>query len=463
VIRGVNVVWLRIEREESVGCCDSPWPTASRGNRENPLLFPFFLFTMRTYSQGACKKRCILRASGGLALQVRLGLPHNGRDEPKRDMTTLPDGTIPVTTKSAAYEWDGFLHRQPLALDREQTAASIAGKRILVTGAGGWIGSALTRSIAEFAPRQMVLLEAAERNLYEINAALQRLSRPIEHVPVLGSVLHPVLLAEIFRRYRPQIVYHAAAYKHVPLMEQNPFAAIENNAIGTSLLVEAAQIEEMEQLILLSTDKAVDPVSIMGASKRIAELVVLTRRTQGILMKAVRLGNVLGSEGSIVPLFLKQMLSGLPVTVTHPDVRRYFLTTADAVTLLLQASHADTAPGILAPDLAEPLRVEALARHLMAKVQTTSTLVFTELRPGDKMCEALLSARESFAMNPGEERALRLVKSPCLAPAMMDDVLEQLQQACQARSLDRLFKAVLRAVPEYQPSALMQTAVEETA
>jgi len=394
---------------------------------------------------------------------VRLGLPHNGRGEPKRDMTSIPDGTIPIATNPAAYEWDSFLHRRPLALDQTQTAASIEGKRILVTGAGGWIGSALTRSIAEFAPRQLVLLEAAERNLYEIDAALRQLPRPIEHVSVLGSVLHPVLLAEIFRRYRPQIVYHAAAYKHVPLMEQNPFAAIENNAIGTSLLVEAAANSRTEQLILLSTDKAVDPISIMGASKRIAELVVLTRRTQGMVMKAVRLGNVLGSEGSIVPLFLKQMLSGLPVTVTHPDVRRYFLTTADAVTVLLQAAHAETAPGILVPDLAEPLRVQALARHLMAKVQATSTLVFTELRPGDKMCEALLSARESLAMNPGEERQLRPVKSPCLAPAVMDDVLEQLEQACEARSLDRLLKAVLRAVPEYQPSALMQTAVEETA
>ena len=378
-------------------------------------------------------------------------------------MTSLPGGTHTIATNSAAYEWNSFLRREPLVLDQELTAASIEGKRILVTGAGGWIGSALTRSIAEFAPRQLVLLEAAERNLYEIAAALRELPRPIEHVPVLGSVLHRVLLAEIFRLYRPQIVYHAAAYKHVPLMEQNPFAAIENNSIGTSVLVKAAQIDEMEQLILLSTDKAVDPVSMMGASKRIAELVVLTRRTQGSVMKAVRLGNVLGSEGSIVPLFLRQMSSGLPVTVTHPDVRRYFLTTADAVTVLLQAAHAGTAPGILVPDLAEPVRVEALARHLMAKVPTTSTVVFTQLRPGDKMCEALLSARESFATNPGDPRPLRPVKSPCPAPAVMDDVLGQLEQACQGRSLDRLLKAVLRAVPEYQPSALMQTAVEETA
>ncbi|MDT7815774.1 MAG: hypothetical protein QOJ42_5690 [Acidobacteriaceae bacterium] len=383
-------------------------------------------------------------------------------------MTNLPDGTSSVATNPAVYEWEGFLRREPMALDHTQTAASLEGKRVMVTGAGGWIGSALTRSIAKFAPRQMVLLEAAERSLYEIDAALRQLPCPTEYSPILGSVSHPGLLNEIFRRYHPQIVYHAAAYKHVPLMEQNPFAAIENNAIGTSRLVEAAANHRTEQLILLSTDKAADPVSIMGASKRIAELVVLTQRSQGSLMKAVRLGNVLGSEGSIVPLFLKQMSSGLPVTVTHPDVRRYFLSTGDAVTVLLQAAHAETPPGILAPDLAEPMRVEALARHLMAKAHATSTIVFTGLRPGDKMCEALLSARESFAMNPGEANPgeaapLRLVKSPCLAPAMMTEVIGELEQACQERSLDRLLKAVLRAAPEYQPSALMQAAVEQTA
>ncbi len=376
-------------------------------------------------------------------------------------MTTLPDGTTSLATNPAAYEWESFLHREPMPLDHAQTAAALNGKRILVTGAGGWIGSALTRSIAGFAPGQIILLEAAERSLYEIDAALRQLRSPVEHVPLLGSVAHPAVLNEIFRRYRPQIVYHAAAYKHVPLLEQNPFAAIENNAIGTSRLVEAAANHRTEQLILLSTDKAADPVSIMGAAKRIAELVVLAQRSQKL--KAVRLGNVLGSEGSIVPLFLKQMSSGLPVTVTHPEVRRYFLTTADAVTVLLQAAHAETPAGILVPDLAEPLKVVDLARHLIAKTNATATVVFTALRPGDKMCEALLSMRESFAMNPGGAGPLRPVNSPWLAPTIMDDVLRELEHACHERSLDRLLKAVLRAAPEYQPSALMQTAAEETA
>ena len=382
-------------------------------------------------------------------------------------MTSTNDRTGSSAPHLAAYAWESFLDRAPLALDRAQMAPSLRGKRILITGAGGSIGSALSRGIAEFAPKQLVLLEAAERNLYEIDTALRQLPYPIEHVSVLGSVSHPVLLAEIFRRYRPQIIYHAAAFKHVPLMEQNPFAAIENNAIGTHLLVQAAGANtETEQLILLSTDKAVDPVSIMGASKRIAELVMLAPRAASIRMKAVRLGNVLGSEGSIVPLFLKQILCGQPVTVTHPEVRRYFLTPADAVTLLLHAASAETPQGILVPELGEPVPVVALAQHLMTNGYGSTIgqvpVVFTQLRPGDKMCEALLSDRESYLAHADSGQPLRAVRSPCLAGTVLDEILQQLQQSCRERSLAQLLAAVLRAVPEYQPSGLIQALREET-
>jgi FlaA1/EpsC-like NDP-sugar epimerase len=376
-------------------------------------------------------------------------------------MKSINNGTssAPILAPCA---WESFLNRPPLALDRAQAAASLQGKRILITGAGGWIGSALTRGIAEFAPEQLVLLEAAERNLYEIDAALRQLPCPIQHVSVLGSVSHPVLLDELFCRYRPQIVYHAAAFKHVPLMEQNPFAAVENNAIGTNLLVRAALANtETEQLILLSTDKAVDPVSIMGASKRIAELAMLAPRTAAVRMKAVRLGNVLGSEGSIVPLFLKQILSGQPVTVTHREVRRYFLTAADAVNLLLHAASAGSPQGILVPQLGKPVTVEALARYLMHGSGQVP-IVFTQLRPGDKMCEALLSDRESYATRADAGQPLRAVESPCLPTPVLDEILQQLQQACRERSLEQLLAAVLRAVPEYQPSALMLAASERT-
>jgi len=360
----------------------------------------------------------------------------------------------------AAEEWESFLHRGPLPLDRARAATSLRGKRILITGAGGWIGSALTHAIAEFAPKQLVLLEAAERNLYEIDAALRQLPYPVEHVSLLGSVSHPALLAEIFRRYRPEIIYHAAAFKHVPLMEQNPFSAIENNALGTRLLVQAAANGETEQLIVLSTDKAVDPVSIMGASKRIAELTLLAPCSAGGQRKALRLGNVLGSEGSIVPLFRKQIMAGLPVTVTHPEVRRYFLTTSDAVTLLLLAASADTAAGILVPDLGAPVPVVALARHLMANRHGSTTrevpIVFTQLRPGDKMSEALLSGRESYAANADSGHLLRPVESPSVPAAVLKETLQELERACRERSLEQLLAAVVRAVPEYRPSTLLQ-------
>jgi FlaA1/EpsC-like NDP-sugar epimerase len=358
---------------------------------------------------------------------------------------------------STAGAWENFLHRPPLVLDRAKAASSLAGKRILVTGAGGWIGSALTKAIAGFAPQHLVLLEVAERNLYEIDAALQRLPTHIRHASIVGSIEDLALLADIFDRYCPQIIYHAAAFKHVPLMEQNPFAAIGNNTIGTSLLAQAAATHNAEQLILISTDKAVDPISMMGASKRIAELIVLAERGTAIRMKAVRLGNVFGSEGSIVPLFRQQIISGGPVTVTHPDVRRYFLTTEDAVTLLLLASSAEMAQGILVPELGEAVPVQAVAKHLIAREHSQAAIVYTQLRPGDKLTESLLSACERYLGGPGS--LLRSVSSPALSSSLLDDILAQLQQACQTRSLSKLLPAVIRAVPGYQPSALIQSAL----
>src|ERR1700722_4769403 len=373
--------------------------------------------------------------------------PHNGNSmSQKRD-----------SQGSTASAWENFLQRPPLILDRAKAALSLAGKRILVTGAGGWIGSALTKAIAGFAPQHLVLLEVAERNLYEIDAALQRLPTHIRHASIVGSIEDLALLADIFDRYCPQIIYHAAAFKHVPLMEQNPFAAIGNNTIGTSLLAQAAATHNAEQLILISTDKAVDPISMMGASKRIAELIVLAERGTAIRMKAVRLGNVFGSEGSIVPLFRQQIISGGPVTVTHPDVRRYFLTTEDAVTLLLLASSAEMAQGILVPELGEAVPVQAVAKHLIAREHSQAAIVYTQLRPGDKLTESLLSACERYVGGPGS--LLRSVSSPALSASLLDDILAQLQQACQTRSLSKLLPAVKRAVPGYQPSALIQSAL----
>ena len=333
----------------------------------------------------------------------------------------------------------------------------MAGKRVLITGAGGWIGSALTRAVAEFKPERIVLLEAAERNLYELELALRRL--PVSVNYILGSVSDPILLAEIFRRFRPELIYHAAAFKHVPMMEQNPFAAIENNAMGTNFLTRAALDQGTEQLILVSTDKAVEPVSMMGASKRLAELILLARMGMGTRMKSIRLGNVFGSAGSIVPLFRKQIEAGGPVTVTDPDVRRYFVTREDAVTLLLIAASMENSQGILVPELGEPVLVRVVAEFLIAEASTGREpgIIFTQLRPGDKMCEALLSSRESYAASP--DSPLRSVASPAIPAQALDEILQQLQQAYRERSLQRLLAAVMRALPEYQPSTMIKAAL----
>jgi FlaA1/EpsC-like NDP-sugar epimerase len=358
---------------------------------------------------------------------------------------------------TARSSWENFLHRPPLFLDRARIEPWLAGKRVLITGAGGWIGSALTRAVAEFKPERIVLLEAAERNLYELELALR--CSPVSTNSILGSVSDPILLAEIFRRFQPQLIYHAAAFKHVPMMEQNPFAAIENNALGTNFLTRAALDQGTEQLILVSTDKAVEPVSMMGASKRLAELILLARMGMGTRMKSVRLGNVFGSAGSIVPLFRKQIEAGGPVTVTDPDVRRYFVTREDAVALLLIAASMENSRGILVPELGEPVLVRAVAEFLIAEASTGREpgILFTQLRPGDKMCEALLSSRESYTASP--DSPLRSVASPAIPAQALDEILQQLQQAYLERSLQRLLAAVMRALPEYQPSTVIRAAL----
>ncbi len=247
-------------------------------------------------------------------------------------------------------------------------------------------------------------------------------------------------------------------------MEQNPFAAIENNALGTNLLVRTATVYQAEQLILLSTDKAVDPVSMMGASKRIAELTLLAHHKTGTSMKVVRLGNVLGSVGSVVPLFLRQIAAGGPVTVTHPEARRYLLTTEDAVVLLLEAASTRSRYSVAVPGLGEPVLMESLARHLIAGHRTPGgaviPIVFTQLRLGDKMCEALLSARESYVDSLGSS-GLRAVSSPGVSSTTLDEVLDQLQRACRERSLEQLLSAVAQAVPEYRPSAFIADAAAQ--
>ena len=365
--------------------------------------------------------------------------------------------TVPLPNNLISSDWNAFLQRKVSPESRDEDTrrlAPLSRKRVLVTGAGGCIGSALARSIAQSSASEIVLLDASERNLYDVQQSLFDLRNSPPHFAVLGSFSDLVTITRLFNRHQPEIIFHAAAFKHVPLMEDNPFAAIDNNAIGTQILVEAAAKFNSEQLVMVSTDKAVAPSSIMGASKRIAELIVLAPRTAPIRMKAVRLGNVLGSSGSVVPLFERQIAQGGPVTVSHPEVRRYFMTLEETVDVLLAALSADSPTGLSVPQLGEPLRILDLAKLMIGRHQVP--IVFTQLRPGDKIEESLISGSESYC-GPCNG-LLRPINSPTVSIEELFSSVTDLQRAILQTDLPFLLKTVQRIVPEYRPSAFLSSA-----
>jgi FlaA1/EpsC-like NDP-sugar epimerase len=368
------------------------------------------------------------------------------------------------TVQDGGWDWGALLGRSAASADLAALAAPFAGKRILITGAGGCIGSALTKVLAAARPEFLVLLDCAEQGLYEIDASLRGL-HGLPYAAVLGDVCDAALLAEIFTRHQPEVLYHAAACKHVPLMEQNPIADVRTYTIGTYTLAQAALQSGVERLVLLSTDKAVAPWSIMGASKRAAELVLLALQTGATRMQAVRLGNVLGSRGSVVPLFQKQIAQGGPVTVTAPEARRYFLTLQEALGLLLLVAQPEHGSGTFVPDLGEQVRITDLARFLMEAAPGLAgrevPIVFTGLRPGDKMEESLLSPLESLGAPVRGQgvcatQRLRTVQGPHLTRRELAAAMAELQRSIHGRDLERILQTVLRLVPEYRPSQLLR-------
>jgi FlaA1/EpsC-like NDP-sugar epimerase len=329
-----------------------------------------------------------------------------------------------------------------------------ARKTVLVTGAGGSVGSSLASAVLATDPRLLILLDHSERNLHEVEMELVGAPRCTAFVSILGDICDWALLADVFEKYHPDIIYHAAACKHVPLMERNPVAAVQNNAVGTSLLARAACKYEASRLIMISTDKAVNPRSVMGASKRVAELVLLRWSNPKTQMKAVRLGNVLGSQGSVVPLFLQQISRGGPVTVTHPNVNRLFLTLSEAVELILVVGSLEGDGSIFIPELGEPVKILSLARQLIEAAgfipEKEIPIVITGLRPGDKMAEELYLACESVELS-ADPRLYR-VKSPQIRPDRFDAEIAELAKNADGRDLVTLLDTLCRIVPEYKPS-----------
>lgn len=312
----------------------------------------------------------------------------------------LINGDVSVSSLKEV-EIEDLLGREPIRINTEEVLEHVGGKVVLVTGGGGSIGSELCRQLAAHHPKQLIILDIYENNAYDIQQELSRKYPDLDLVVLIASVRNKERIDSIFETYRPNIVYHAAAHKHVPLMEDSPHEAIKNNVFGTYKVAQAADRYGVDKFVLISTDKAVNPTNIMGASKRLCEMLIQSmNRSSRTNYVAVRFGNVLGSNGSVIPLFKKQIAEGGPVTVTHPDIIRYFMTIPEAVSLVLQAGAYAKGGEIFVLDMGEPVKILDLATNLIKlsgyRVGEDIQIVFTGLRPGEKMYEELLMNEEGL-------------------------------------------------------------------
>ncbi|HEY9515152.1 MAG TPA: nucleoside-diphosphate sugar epimerase/dehydratase [Gemmatimonadaceae bacterium] len=360
----------------------------------------------------------------------------------------------------ADVELEHLLVREPVAFDPELVANDLRGSVVLITGGAGSVGSELARQIARVGPTRLILVEQAESPLYFVHLELQRTHPEVETIPVVADITNRDVLARIFERYRPDHVYHAAAYKHVPMMEANVAEAIRNNVLGTLHVAECAARTGAQKFVLISTDKAVRPSSVMGATKRVAERIVLgwpSLRASSTEFRAVRFGNVLGSEGSVVPLFRRQLARGGPITVTHPDVRRYFMTLPEAAQLVLHAAALPEAAGRIAMlDMGEQVKILDLAENLVRlsglEPYRDVPIVFTGLRPGEKLHEELLSSVES-TMASGVEK-IELVQTDEVDGASVRDGVARLLAVSARGELASMIAALHALVPEYAAPAI---------
>ncbi len=310
-------------------------------------------------------------------------------------------------SKLRRVEIEDLLGREPIRVQLDEIMGYVAGKVVLVTGGGGSIGSELCRQVAAHEPRQLIIFDIYENNAYDIQQELKNRFPELNLTVLIGSVRNTHRIRSVFEKYRPDIVYHAAAHKHVPLMEDSPNEAIKNNVFGTYKTARAADKYGTKRFVLISTDKAVNPTNIMGASKRICEMVIqMMNRHSDTEFVAVRFGNVLGSNGSVIPLFKKQIEKGGPVTVTHPDIIRYFMTIPEAVSLVLQAGALAKGGEIFVLDMGEPVKILDLAENLIRlsgyKPYEDIDIEFTGLRPGEKLYEELLMSEEGLQDTPNK-------------------------------------------------------------
>jgi len=337
------------------------------------------------------------------------------------------------------------------------TGVYLAQKRVLVTGAGGSIGSELCRQIAIANPALVTLLGHGENSIFDMQAKLRETFPTLPVQAVIGDIRDTARLAACFRAARPQIVFHAAAHKHVPLMEENPEEAITNNVIGTSNIVDACIAASVERLVMISTDKAVSPTSMMGASKRLAEMIVREgARRSGRAFAVVRFGNVLGSRGSVVPVFKRQIEGGGPITITHPDVKRFFMTIPEAVHLVLQAGGLSVGGELFVLNMGEPVRIVHLAEDLIRLSGLSAEeipIVFTGLRPGEKLEEELWE-RNALVEPTTHPEVLRVREHDPIDASQLAQSLDFLAAAAHSGERLRLEAALAQWIPTYVPSSV---------
>lgn len=374
-------------------------------------------------------------------------------------MYELLNGTVTVS-KLRNIEIEDLLRRDPVANDKAAVTELVRGKRVLVTGAGGSIGGELCRQLALCAPAQVVLLGHGENSIFMQMHAMRAAFPNVPCVPVIADVRDAPRMAQVMAHYRPQLVFHAAAHKHVSLMEDNPQDAVTNNVLGTRVVLDAANAQGVETFVMISTDKAVNPESVMGATKRVAELYVHARALEtGKRFVVVRFGNVLGSRGSVVPLFRQQIANGGPVQVTHPDVRRFFMTIPEAVQLVLQAATLGDGGEIYTLDMGEPVKIVDLAADLIRlsgyQVGRDIDIEFIGLRPGEKLYEELFVPGELYERTAREKIfvARNGMKPSAAENGKLYAEIDALLAAARSETTDAVRGQLAQIVPEFKASS----------
>jgi FlaA1/EpsC-like NDP-sugar epimerase len=349
-----------------------------------------------------------------------------------------------------------LLSREPIEIEYSQLRKNLEGKRILITGAGGSIGAELGRQIAHFDPNLLALLDFDETELFHISQELRESHPGLKVFPVLGNILNKEKMAAVFHEITPQLVFHAAAYKHVPVMEDFPEEAIRVNILGTRILAELSLQCGVEKFIFISTDKAVNPTSLMGASKRVAEMVITDLNHQEKThFVAVRFGNVLGSRGSVIPIFQEQIKKGGPVTVTHPDMKRYFMTIPEAVLLVLQAGSMGHGGEVFVLDMGEQAKIYDVACELIRlsglEPHKDIPVVFTGIRPGEKLFEEVLTAEEGVEPTVHQKIFKAKIKKP-LSRETLNEKIEKLKDFAQRQDRAAIIQTLQELIPAYHPN-----------